>query len=123
MQPDCRLVGYGSTKGGEGGRASTENLPMINFRGTSAALGAGLALGLALALTSTPAMAKQRVSRSGYAARDQAIGEGGATLMNGSRAAALRECNNKAAPLRDYTWGMEQSDLYRSCMAQHGQPE
>ena len=94
---------------------------MINFRNATAAL----ALGLALAATATPTLAKSRAIHPGHAAQAQAI-EG--TIDDGAgvppnRAQALRECNDLAAPFRDYAWGNTQVDIYRSCMAQHGQPE
>lgn len=37
------------------------------------------------------------------------------------RMRALRQCNKEAAPLKNYTWGSEQTDRYRACMAEHGQ--
>jgi hypothetical protein len=94
---------------------------MIDFSKTTAALALGLTLGLALA--ATPATAKQRAAHPGYAARAQVFGESGELPISGPRAAALRECSDKVAPLKDYTWGMEQTDQYRACMAQHGQIE
>ena len=93
---------------------------MNGFRTLSAAL-----LGLALAAAATPALAKHKTTmHPGYAARAQAMpGEAGGPITSGPRANALRECNDKAAPLRDYTWGQEQDFSYRACMSQHGQPE
>ena len=81
-----------------------------------------LAFALAVAVAS-PVLAKPSARHAGYDARAQAIGGDSAIRMDGARAAAIRECNDKAAPLRDYTWGMEQSYSYRSCMAGYGQPE
>lgn len=37
------------------------------------------------------------------------------------RMRALRQCNKQVAPLKNYTWGSEQTDRYRACMAEHGQ--
>lgn len=80
-------------------------------------------LGLATAITASPALAKKR-EPAGYAARAEAIGaDTGGLTTSGARASALRDCNEKAASLKDYTWGDQQSDLYRACMAQRGQAE
>jgi hypothetical protein len=80
-------------------------------------------LGLAAAIAASPASAKKR-EPAGYAARAEAIGaDTGGLTTNNNRASALRDCNEKAAPLRDYTWGDQQSDVYRACMAQRGQAE
>src|SRR5207302_1607247 len=81
-----------------------------------------LALSLAMAGTASPALAKQRAARAGFEANAQAIG-GELAARTGQRAAALRECNQKVEPLKDYTWGEEQTDRYRACMAERGQPE
>jgi len=95
---------------------------MINFKTVTAAL----ALGLALA--ATPALAKDRVSPPGHAARAQAIpgqaipgdfGDG----MSSKRATALRECNELANKFSQSTWGNVSSDQYRASMAQHGEIE
>jgi len=91
---------------------------MINFRHATAAL----ALGLAVAATAMPALAKSRATHPGHAARAQAI-EGVIDGVSPDRARALRECNDRVASFRDYAWGVTQIELYRSCMAQHGQPE
>ena len=63
-----------------------------------------IALGLAAAIAASPAWAKKR-EPAGYAARAEAIGAdtGGLTMSN-ARASALRDCNEKAASLRDYTF-------------------
>jgi len=39
------------------------------------------------------------------------------------RDAAVRDCNVLAAPYRESTWGTMQIQLYRTCMAQHGDAE
>jgi hypothetical protein len=93
---------------------------MITFRNftTTAA-----ALAIALTVVSAPAFAKSR-GQGGHEARAQAVE--GVLVQDGvsrDRAQALRECNNRAAPFKEYTWGNTQSDLYRVCMVQHGQPE
>src|SRR5262245_29398275 len=45
------------------------------------------------------------------------------TPMNSAREQALRECNSAAAKYRQYTWGHQEIDTYRACMADHGQQE
>ena len=82
------------------------------------------AVGVALTVASAPALAKSGAAHPGYAARAQAVEvvappDG----VSRERAKALRECNALVAPFKDYTWGNTQSDVYRSCMTQHGQPE
>ena len=92
---------------------------MIDFRKVSTALALGLAVAAA-----TPALAAPRAYHPGYNARAQAIpGDMSGDVMSGNRAAALRECNAKAEPLKQYTWGDQQLEVYRSCMAEHGQVE
>jgi hypothetical protein len=98
--------------------AAPRSMIMVNLKC------AALALGLAASVAASPAFAKQRIHHPGYAARAQAVdGDSGAIRMSGGREAAIRECSDKSAAFRDYTWGMTQSDSYRVCMAGHGQPE
>ena len=86
-----------------------------------------LATALAVVLTvaaSTAALAKSR-AQAGHAARAQAteqvITQDGVSL---ERAQALRDCNGQIASFKEYTWGGNApSQIYRSCMAKHGQPE
>ena len=81
-------------------------------------------LGLAVAATATPALAKQRAVPAGHDARAQAVpGDIGADGMSGHRATAIRECNAKAAPFSQSTWGNMSADQYRACMAEHGEAE
>ena len=89
---------------------------MIDFNKTTAAL----ALGLVLTVGATPALAKKQVAPPGYAAQARAMGD---LPLSVARAAAIHECNEKVAALKDYTWGVIETDVYRACMAQHGQPE
>jgi len=85
---------------------------------------AGLVLGLVVT-SAVPALAGSRPVGPGYNARAQAVEQSisGDGIVSPDRAQALRACNDLAAPFKDYTWGNTQADLYRSCMAQHGQPE
>jgi hypothetical protein len=50
-------------------------------------------------------------------------GRNGATHMNAARSAAIRECTSAEAKMNEYTWGDNEFQRYRSCMAEHGQPE
>jgi len=82
------------------------------------------ALAVVLTVTSAPALAKSR-AQAGHAARAQAIEhvvtQDGVSL---ERAQALRDCNNQVTSFKEYTWGGNApSQIYRSCMAKHGQPE
>ena len=93
---------------------------MINFRNSALAL----ALGLAVFAAGSPAFAKSAVHNPGHAAHAQAldadVGDGSLTP---DRAEALRECNEIAAPFRQYTWGVYQGYKLRACMNEHGQVE
>jgi len=83
-----------------------------------------IALSLMLAAAASPGLAKSRsmAAQDWRNARAQAIPNSDMT-MGGSRAMALHDCNSKTESLRDYTWGDDQSQRYRSCMAGHGQVE
>jgi hypothetical protein len=93
---------------------------MINLSNITA----GLVLGLVVT-SAVPALAGNRHLVPGHNARAQVIEQSisGGSGVSLDRAQALRECNDRAAPFRVYTWGNTESALYRSCMAQHGQPE
>jgi hypothetical protein len=67
---------------------------------------AALVLGLAISALATPGFAQR--------SKDQ---------MSSARAAALRDCNAKAGKFTQHVWGNHQIDIYRACMAQHGQQE
>ena len=67
---------------------------------------AAVALGLAIAAVASPSLAQRSE-----------------TPMSSAREQALRECNAAAAKYRQYTWGHQESDAYRACMANHGQQE
>jgi hypothetical protein len=45
----------------------------------------------------------------------------GAMPMNESRAAAMHDCNMKAAPYNFSTWETTQFAVYGTCMTEHGQ--
>jgi hypothetical protein len=64
------------------------------------------AVGLAVSALASPSFAQ----RSG-------------AQMSAVRAAAIRECNIRCQKFTQHTWGVTQIDIYRACMAEHGQPE
>ena len=86
-------------------------------------LTAALTLGVAATCFAPQAFARPHAI-SGFEANAQAIGpELAARAAAAQRGAIIRACNEAAAPFREYTWGNEQSDRYRACMAEHGQTE
>ena len=78
------------------------------------ALATVLALGLVASAGASPALAKGRA---------QASYNGGGYPITAARAAALRACSAREAQYPDYLWGVTEIQIYRSCMAEHGQPE
>jgi hypothetical protein len=95
---------------------------MINFTNVTAAL----VLGVALA-SASPALAAQRIHNPGHAARAQAVqGDlAGPSVegVSGSRAKAIQDCMDTSGKFSQSTWGNTQVQLYRSCMAGHGETE
>jgi hypothetical protein len=84
-----------------------------------------ISFGLALALMAGPAAAAKRAAHPGYDANAQAIpgdgfGDGGMTAM---RAQTLHDCEASRDKQSDTTWGVRRDDVYRACMAAHGQAE
>ncbi len=65
-----------------------------------------LALGLVLVALASPSFAQRSEDH-----------------MSAARAAAMHECNLKAARYRQYTWGDTEIQTYRACMSEHGQQE
>jgi len=65
-----------------------------------------LALGLAVAALASPSFAQRSEDH-----------------MSAARAAAIHECNLKAARYRQYTWGDTEIHTYRACMAEQGEQE
>ncbi len=80
---------------------------------------AAFALAAALAAGAAPASAQTADS---FDANLEAIGPRLAARA-AERAQALRECNGQSERLTNYTWGSQQLEVYRACMARHGQPE
>jgi len=87
---------------------------------------AALVLGIALAGAS-PALAAQRIHHSGQNARAQAVQSDlagpGVEGMSGSRAKAIQDCMGMSGKFSQSSWGNTQVQLYRSCMAGHGETE
>ena len=94
---------------------------MINFTNVTAALALGVAL------IATPALAAQRIHQPGFAARAQAVQSnqvpGDVNGVTGSRAKAIQDCTGLSGKFSQNTWGNTQAQLYRSCMAGHGEVE
>jgi hypothetical protein len=92
---------------------------MINLSNITA----GLVLGLIVTST-VPSFAASRGVQPGHNARAQAFEQ---TLsvegVSPRRARALRDCNDRAGKLTEYTWGVRQIEVYRSCMAEQGEVE
>jgi hypothetical protein len=65
-----------------------------------------VALGLVLAAPASPSFAQRSENH-----------------MSAARAAAIHECNLRAARYRQYTWGDTEIHTYRACMSEHGQQE
>ncbi|WP_068028932.1 hypothetical protein [Rhodoplanes sp. Z2-YC6860] len=78
-----------------------------------------LALGLAVAAAPTAAMAKSRAAQARAQATEDVM-EGG---VSPERVRALRECNARIARFRGYNALSTPTGLYKTCMADHGQPE
>ena len=81
---------------------------MLTFRNILAAAALGLAV------TATPALAMRHQAGTVY-------NEG--FPISAARAAALRTCTAREAQYPDYLWGVTAIQIYRSCMAEHGQME
>jgi hypothetical protein len=95
---------------------------MINFMNVTAAV----VLGAALAAAS-PALAAQRMHHRGHDARaqavqiEQAVPRDGA--VSGARARAIQGCVGTSGKFSQSSWGNTEMQLYRSCMAGHGEVE
>ena len=95
---------------------------MINFTNVTAAL----VLGVALA-SASPALAAQRIHHPGHDARAQAVQSDlagpGVEGVTGARAKAIQDCMGTSGKFSQTSWGNTQVQLYRSCMAGHGEAE
>jgi len=72
-----------------------------------------LALGLAVAASTSFAQVPAPPTGPGQ----------GSIPASDARAEAIRECNAAAGKYIDHVWGNWEINVYRACMAQHGQPE
>jgi hypothetical protein len=79
---------------------------MTKFDKHRAGIGAAFVLAFGLSVVATPSFAQRSENH-----------------MTSERGQALRECNTAAARYKQYTWGHQEIDTYRSCMANHGQQE
>ena len=81
-------------------------------------------LAIAMIAVTSPAIARSRVHDAGQRAHAQATGgDLGSGVMSVDRAADIRACNAKASHWSQYTWGVTESQQYRGCMSERGQPE
>ena len=79
---------------------------------------------IAVITITAPAIARSRAHQAGHHAHAQATGDDfRSSVMSVDRAADIRACNVKANRWSQYTWGVTQSQQYRVCMYERGQPE
>lgn len=78
----------------------------VNMNKWRAGLGATL-VALAVGASATPSFAQRSEG-------DQ---------IDSARAQALRECSRLEQRYSEPSWGHQEIDVYRACMARHGQPE
>jgi hypothetical protein len=97
-------------------------MKMINLSNITAGLVAGLVI-----TSVVPALGASRINHSARDARAQAVqsdlaipGEAG---VSGARAKALQDCNAAVAGMKQYSSGVREGAVYRSCMAGHGEVE
>ena len=80
-----------------------------------------LALEVAVAATATAAPAKSRAGQARAQAHDVETESG--VGVSPDRVRALHECNARIARFRGYNALSTPTSLYKTCMADHGQPE
>ena len=87
-----------------------------------------IALGFAIAASISPAMARtpgqhaEHWRHANYDASSSAY-NGGGYPIGAARAAALRECTALESRYLEYLWGIQEYQIYRACMAEHGEVE
>jgi hypothetical protein len=94
---------------------------MTSFKRT---LGA-VVLGFAVAASVSPALARTQGhhrSHANYDASSSAY-NGGGYPISAARATALRECTALESRYPEYLWGIQEYQIYRACMAEHGEVE
>jgi hypothetical protein len=85
-----------------------------------------IALGLAVAAGASPAFASTHghiVRSPVYSDAPSSAYNGGGYPITAARAAALRECTALESLYPEHDWGVQEIDIYRACMAEHGQVE
>jgi len=92
---------------------------MTSFKRT---LGA-VALGLAVAASAAPALANASPNHADYYDARSSAYNGGGYPITAARAHALRECTALESQYPEYDWGIQESTIYRACMAEHGEVE
>jgi hypothetical protein len=75
-----------------------------------------IALAAMMSVVATPGFART-------VARPPAWSVDGTAQVSAAGAAALRECNARARPYIQRIWGVTELHIYRTCMAEHHQPE
>lgn len=85
---------------------------------------AAMCLMIAAIAVTSPAIAGKRAHQAGNHAHAQAAeGDLGSGVGSVDRATDIRACNAKASQWSQYTWGVTESQQYRGCMSERGQPE
>lgn len=85
---------------------------------------AAMCLMIAVIAVTSPAIAGKRAHHAGNYAHAQATGgDLGSGVMSVDRAADVRACNAKASRWLQYLWGVAESQQYKGCMSERGQPE
>ena len=81
---------------------------------------AGPALGLAAATAGLvqTGLAQTSLAQTGFA--QTGLAQSGEPRMSPAREKALRECNAQVKGMSQYTWGVQQLQVYRACMGMHG---
>ena len=98
---------------------------MTSFKRT---LGA-VALGLAVAASVSPALAKTHGHQAEYRRHadyydvPSSAYNGGGYPITAARADALRECTALEAQYPEWEYGIQEYQIYRACMAEHGEVE
>jgi hypothetical protein len=82
---------------------------MVKFNKHLPGFGAAFVLACGLSVVATPSFAQRSEDHENH--------------MSSQREQALRECNAAVAKYKQYTWGHQEIDIYRTCMANHGQQE
>ena len=97
---------------------------MTSFKTTLRAI----ALGFAVAASVSPALASTQGHHAEHRrhANPDAFSSaynGGGYPISAARAAALRQCTALESQYPEYLWGIQEYQIYRACMAEHGEVE